>query len=122
VKPPRQTITVVSDCDSCGACCRFVTTPPFRRVFDGEGEDAWERLRRERPELQQEILEYERALRSSGAPFYGTPCLWYDPDSAQCRHYEYRPAACRAFAVGSPDCLDARRRAGVPEEKGAVPR
>jgi Fe-S-cluster containining protein len=90
-----------------------VTLPPFVRVFDRGGEDGWERLRWERPELAAAIVASERALRSGGRPTYGTPCLWYDPETAGCRHYEYRPRACRAFAVGSPDCRDARRRAGI---------
>jgi Fe-S-cluster containining protein len=107
-------LPLIASCDGCGACCRVVTSPPFVRVFDGDGEDAWERLRRERPDLVAEILADGRARRAAGGPSYGTPCLWYDAATARCRHYDHRPRACRAFAVGGDDCRDARRRAGIP--------
>lgn len=106
-------LPVVESCVGCGACCRFVTSPPFRRVFDGDGEDAWQRLRWERPDLVAEIAADAQARRAAGAPSYGTPCLWYDGERGTCRHYELRPRCCRDFAVDSLDCHDARRRAGV---------
>jgi Fe-S-cluster containining protein len=90
-----------------------VTSPPFRRVFDGEGEDAWERLRWERPDLLAEILDDAQARRSAGAPSYGTPCLWLDHLTGRCLHYDLRPRACREFALDGQDCHDARRRQGV---------
>jgi Fe-S-cluster containining protein len=90
-----------------------VTAPPFRRVFDQGAEDAWERLRWERPDLLAGLLADERDRRESGGPFYGTACLWFDAETGRCRHYEYRPRACREFALGGTDCHDARRRAGI---------
>src|SRR4029077_2162452 len=42
-------LPVIESCEGCGACCRVVTLPPFRRDFDEGGEDAWERLRWGRP-------------------------------------------------------------------------
>ena len=117
-KPPE--LPVIGSCDGCGACCQVVTSPPFYRVFDESGEDAWERLKRERPDLLTELLADSRARRAQGGPFYGTPCLWYDPQTRRCRHYDLRPHACRAFERGSPDCHDARRRAGVPVPRGAT--
>lgn len=106
-------LSVLESCDGCGACCRVVTAPPFRRVFDEAGEDAWERLRWDRPDLMAELNADSRARGASGGPFFGTPCLWYDAETARCRHYDYRPRVCREFAVAGPDCRDARRRAGV---------
>jgi uncharacterized protein len=111
-------LPVITSCDGCGACCQVVTRPPFYRVFDEPGEDAWERLNWERPELVAALLADERAARASGGPFYGTPCLWFDAETGRCRHYEYRPRACRAFEVGSRDCHDARRRAGIDRSDG----
>jgi uncharacterized protein len=108
-----KALAVIESCEGCGACCRVVTSPPFRRVFDEGGEEAWERLRNERPDLAEGLLAAERVRRASGAPSYGTPCLWFDDATRRCRHYEYRPRACREFEVGSVDCRDARRRAGV---------
>jgi Fe-S-cluster containining protein len=111
--PPRG-LPVIDSCEGCGACCRVVTRPPFRRVFGEPGEDTWERLRWERPDLLAELLADERAARARGGPSFGTPCLWYDAETARCRHYEHRPRACRAFEMGGVDCGDARRRAGIP--------
>jgi Fe-S-cluster containining protein len=110
---PSSPLAVLESCDGCGACCRVVTLPPFRRPFGAPGEERWERLGRERPDLAAELLTDDRARRARGAPDYGTPCTWFDADTLRCRHYEYRPRACHEFAVGGVDCRDARRRAGV---------
>jgi Fe-S-cluster containining protein len=109
------TLPVVNNCDGCGACCLVVTLPPFRREFEGGGEDAWQRLTWERPELCAALLAEERARRAASALDYGSPCLWYDASTRRCRHYEYRPRACREFQVGGIDCRDARRRSGIGE-------
>jgi Fe-S-cluster containining protein len=106
-------IPVIELCDGCGACCTVVCLPPFVRVFDGEGEDAWERLRWDRPDLLADLLAVERARRAEGAPTFGSPCLWFDAGTRRCRHHGLRPRACRAFTVGDVDCRDARRRARV---------
>lgn len=115
-----EPLPVIESCDGCGACCLVVTSPPFRRVFDGGGEEAWERLRWDRPDLHAAILAADRARRSSGAPSFGTPCLWYDTDARRCRHHDHRPRACREFAVGGGDCRDARRRAAVGQGPGTA--
>ncbi|MHC5539598.1 YkgJ family cysteine cluster protein [Singulisphaera rosea] len=109
---PRP-LSIIESCEGCGACCRVVTQPPFVRRLDGEGEEAWERLRWDHPELLAAILEQERERKQSGAPSFGTPCLWFDATLGRCRHYDYRPRACREFALGGVDCHDARRRAGL---------
>lgn len=113
MSPPAASLPLIESCGGCGACCLVVTSPPFRRIFDGEGEEAWERLRRERPDLLTRLLADERARRAQGEPSYGTPCSWYDAGSRRCLHYDLRPRACRDFAINSPDCRDARRRAGI---------
>lgn len=110
---PANALPIIASCGGCGACCLVVTEPPFRRRLDGTGEDGWERLRWERPDLHAELLAAARARSIQGAPSFGTPCLWFDAESLQCKHYEYRPRDCREFAVGSQDCRDARRRAGI---------
>ncbi|HEV3162449.1 MAG TPA: YkgJ family cysteine cluster protein [Isosphaeraceae bacterium] len=110
-----KTLPIIESCDGCGACCLVVTRPPFYRVFDEGGEDAWERLRWERPDLLAELLADDQKRRAAGGSFYGTPCSWFDAETGRCRHYEYRPRACREFEVSSEDCRDARRRARVGE-------
>jgi Fe-S-cluster containining protein len=110
----NRPLPVIESCDGCGgSCCRVVTLPPFRRVFAEAGEEAWERLRWDRPELREGLLAAERAIKASGSPTFGSPCLWLDGETGRCRHHEFRPRACREFAVGGVDCRDARRRNGV---------
>jgi len=109
----EQALPVIESCDGCGACCRVVTEPPFYKVFGEEGEEAWDRLKRERPDIFAHLLADYHKRRAEGGPFYGTPCLWFDAESRRCRHYEFRPLACREFEVGGFDCHDARRRAGI---------
>src|SRR3954471_16852887 len=106
-------LPIIESCDGCGACCQVVSRPPFYRVFGECGEDTWERLRWERPDLVAEVLADDRARRASGGPYYGTPCIWFDAGSGRCRHYDERPRACREYELGGADCRDARRRAGV---------
>ncbi len=106
-------LPVINSCDGCGVCCLVVTHPPFYSVFGEFGEEAWERLKRERRDLILEIVVDHRACREEGRPLVGTPCLWYDQETRRCRNYDYRPLACREFDVGGEDCLDARRRAGL---------
>jgi len=106
-------LPVIESCDGCGACCLVVTQPPFYHVFEDIGEEALERLQRERPDLAAELHADYKERQAAGGPFYGTPCVWFDQESRKCRHYEYRPLACHMFEIGEEDCRDARRRAGV---------
>jgi Fe-S-cluster containining protein len=109
-----RNLPVIDSCDDCGACCQVVSRPPFRRSFDEGGEDAWERLKWDRPDLLAAFLADELARDATGGPYYGTPCIWFDAPKGRCLHYEYRPRAGREFEVGEQDCRDARRRACVP--------
>ena len=80
-------LPVIESCDNCGACCQVVTRPPFYHVFEDLGEEAWDRLERRRPDLVAELHADYQARRASGGPFYGTPCIWFDPETLRCRHY-----------------------------------
>jgi Fe-S-cluster containining protein len=67
-------------------------------------DEYWDRLKRERPELVEEI---DKDMKAN--PFDAeTPCLWYDPTSKNCKHYEYRPEICRNFLPGSVACCEHR--------------
>lgn len=35
----------------------------------------------------------------------GPPCIWYDPTTNKCKHYEHRPHVCADFPVGCESCL-----------------
>lgn len=37
-------------------------------------------------------------------------CLWYDPATRRCRHYEWRPQVCRNYELGGEACLALRGR------------
>jgi Fe-S-cluster containining protein len=104
-------------CRGCGACCLHVGWPPFlRRVQGFDGEPAWNRLVRERPDLVDEILLVSQAaVDASGFGPYG-PCVWFDAETRRCRHYELRGKICRDFEPGSEDCLSVRKEYKVDEE------
>ena len=38
-------------------------------------------------------------------------CLWFDPLTRQCQHYEYRPQVCIDYELGGRACLSRRREA-----------
>lgn len=40
-------------------------------------------------------------------------CVWLDPATLRCRHYEFRPQACRDFEVGSLLCRLSRDDEGI---------
>src|SRR5579859_2534251 len=95
-----KSLPIIESCDGCGACCLVVSRPPFYRVFDEFGEEAWERLKRERPDLLVEFAADSKMRKQNGGPYYGTPCFWFDAETRRCRNYEYRPLACREFPLG----------------------
>jgi Fe-S-cluster containining protein len=41
------------------------------------------------------------------------PCVWLDLSTLRCRHYEFRPQACRDFEIGSTLCRLSRDDEGV---------
>ena len=79
-----NTLPVVESCDGCGACCKVVTSPPFYRVFDEGGEDAWVRLKADLPDVLGELLADCQARQAAGGPFFGTPCIWYHAPTRRC--------------------------------------
>lgn len=95
----------VLNCDGCGACCDTQGTPPFS-YQGGDRPPAhlmWD--------IEEHMYRYDD----------GEPCLWYDTQTKQCKHYEHRPDACREFPVGGEDCLRMRTERGIPEGPPAGP-
>ena len=45
-----------------------------------------------------------------------SPCLWYDATTARCRHYEFRPDACRTFEINTGPCYESRAKWGIDAE------
>lgn len=111
-------------CKDCGKCCQHLDRPPFNLLFDhsftrihtgqvdgGSVKDwqdypIWERIP---DELKREVEED----RQSGKRPPDSPCLWYDPDTKKCRHYELRPTVCRDFTPGEPACNKFRIQLGL---------
>lgn len=99
------------DCQKCGACCA-----EFDVLLTGTEIDHFER---------DPVLVTLTVLQPVGS---GPPWrfLRRDAESGRCSAlagplgnctcsiYADRPALCRAFLAGSPDCLDARRKHGFP--------
>jgi Fe-S-cluster containining protein len=96
------------DCGTCGACCRGAFDVVAIEPDDAMGPhpalvrehlDGWRSMRRVPCHLGTDKCA---ALAGSGG---GEP--W------RCTIYDDRPATCRELAVGSADCLLARRRLGI---------
>ena len=94
----------IVSCDDCGACCSAVGHPHFYR---NSNDELWEQL----PEhLKKEVNEYIDNLTDIDL---GQPCFWLDPETKQCKHYEYRPQVCRDFELDSYHCHRLRRSLGI---------
>jgi Fe-S-cluster containining protein len=95
------------DCDQCGACCG--TFPIFASAADAEREP---RIVAETRHLPDHLASHAWRFQLFPLPFH-EGCCFLD-DHKLCGVYATRPAACRAFAAGSEQCQEARRRHGLP--------
>jgi Fe-S-cluster containining protein len=105
-------VNVPKTCDGCGVCCLYMRTPPFLfgsfwRSHGAPLEDISE-LHNLPKYLRNELIHHLEN-NCDGDPY--VPCCWFDPETKQCRHYEWRPRPCRDFKVGGDDCLTARENA-----------
>lgn len=112
-RPPRRALPVLT-CEGCGACCTEQAGLPIHLVSDR----ADFRLQPVTPlpeELAAELREIrDRWLKENSFPPDGTPCIWYDPDTRKCKHYEHRPELCRdAVVVDDQSCRKWRRDKGI---------
>ena len=90
-------------CNNCGACCRLFVVPPF------DGDDIDSRFEDLPEELQDEInARWEEASDSTKDYLSKCPCLWLDPETKRCKHYELRQDTCCGFEVGGELCLEDR--------------
>lgn len=99
-------------CEGCGACCTACGCPPGAYLYlailpphlwpqwvtDSPDVGLWQRT----PEAARDEV---RAYRRDDIRPNGKPCIWLDPDTRRCRHYEHRPTVCRRFERGSGECL-----------------
>lgn len=99
-------LPVASPCESCGACCLHVRTPPFY----GDGDPSWQKLQAARPDLEGELWRWINGLDNSDDE---APCFWFDHETRGCKHHEHRPDICREFDVGRPGCAAARTHQSI---------
>lgn len=111
-------LPVISDCHDCGACCRTMSSPPGYAVITIRGPDQWPdeedvaRCLALTGEAKRTLDEYCAWLVAS-RPKGERPCIWFDPATRACRHYDDRPNICRDFAMGSDGCRNWRREFNV---------
>ncbi|WP_145197656.1 YkgJ family cysteine cluster protein [Thalassoglobus polymorphus] len=98
-------LPIIESCEGCGACCMQTPVPPFV-VIDGQHEA---KLRNVPEGLIAEIMpswEIRFNLQEN-------PCMWFDPETLACQHYEHRPQACRDFEINCSSCHSIRDRCGI---------
>lgn len=105
-------LPVVTNCEGCGVCCTSMRTPPHMVFYVNEeyepiGEDCQDDYNRlmAAPEEARQV----RLAKMMGDAPDESPCSWLDPETKQCRWYEFRPDICRDFDVGGESCLSARK-------------
>ena len=79
-------------CRQCGACCAFISIPPFRA-------DELDRLP---VEIQHVIDWYTQNHR--GRPQSPAPCYFFDMTHHRCLIHEHKPQTCRDFQPGGLAC------------------
>jgi Fe-S-cluster containining protein len=99
-------MATVTNCDNCGVCCEGQNLLPL----SGNMLDGWPL-----PPRLKEPLERLLKQELKGSACGDGTCVWFDPVSARCAHYEYRPSMCREFEVGGEDCLRMREHSSVAE-------
>jgi Fe-S-cluster containining protein len=95
-------------CVGCGACCEQVGYPPFADIAR-DSDERFTLLAQSYPDLAAEIRAAALARRREQR----LPCIWLEPATRHCRHYNVRPQACRDFELGSPKCLELRWLRGI---------
>ena len=97
-------------CDGCGLCCEGIGSPVLLYASrPGIGQPHPFRPANLPQELIDEIDFHFSGLTRGQEPL--ARCLWFDPVSRRCRHYEHRPQVCIDYELGGRACLSRRREA-----------
>ncbi len=98
-------LPVLKNCEGCGACCQHMIVPPF--IINATQNEPQQRG------VPTELLEELLPLWEVRFHLKERPCVWYVPETKQCRYYELRPQACRDFELNSPSCHACREKHGI---------
>jgi len=95
-------------CDDCGRCCEGVGSPVL--LYATPARDVEPHAFRP-PGLPQALIAEIDAHFGGVARGYEPQesCLWFDPVTRRCRHYEWRPQVCQDYEFGGQDCIERRR-------------
>lgn len=96
LRAPLPQNEVSGQCRQCGACCAFISIPPFK-------EDELDRLP---PDIRQVVEWYTQNDRVR--PRSPTPCYFYDMTNRVCLIHGHKPQTCRDFEPGGPACQSQR--------------
>lgn len=95
-------------CEGCGLCCEGIGSPV---LLYASGQQTVEPHPFRPPGLPRELID------KIDAHFLGLArgqepqerCLWFNPETHRCNHYEWRPQVCRDYELGGRACLALRR-------------
>lgn len=110
-KETAQMTSGTFDCTACGACCRCF--PIFASTQDARREP---KIESETRKLEAHLSTDDKAYQLYPLPFQES-CAFLKEDQL-CRIYRTRPAVCRRFEAGSEQCIEARERVGIGQNKG----
>jgi len=104
---PSLTVLSPDSCSDCGLCCEGIGSP----ILLYATRPNWKAFHPYRPAdlpkaLSQEIDDHFAGLLRGQEP--QARCLWFDPQTRRCKHYEYRPQICKDYELGGPQCLGRR--------------
>ena len=86
----------LGQCRQCGACCSFISIPPFR-------EDELDHL----PERIQQVVDWYTQT-DPDRPKSPVPCYFFDMTKRICLIHEHKPQTCRDFEAGGVACRKER--------------
>lgn len=105
---PSLPVLTPDTCDACGLCCEGIGSPVL--VYQSRPHEAGPHPFRP-PGLPQHLIDEIDAhfLGLTRGQEPQATCLWYDPATRRCKHYEWRPMVCREYELGGKACLELRR-------------
>jgi uncharacterized protein len=108
-------LPVISNCNSCGACCMEQAGLPASWFVGLTGPLGPTASGKPLPgDLRRELKGTVKRWFAEGFPKEGDPCIWFDLENKKCRHYEYHPELCRdGVIVGDVACRAWRREKGI---------